>query len=270
MGIPLGARAVVTGAASGLGRALAVELAREKGAVVVADVDIAGAEATCELVREAGGEAHAVRCDVARLDDVEALLSESERRLGAIDLLVNNAGVAVAGKTGEVPMGDWEWVVGINLWGVIYGCHVFVPYFRGRHVGHVINVASAAGLLSGPEMAPYNVTKAGVVAMSETLAAELKDSGVGVTVLCPMFFRTNIHRSARSSVEDTEERVEKLMDRTKIQAPEVARVALAAARADRLYAVPHPSGRFLWRVKRALPELFHGGLVPFGSRLSSR
>ena len=97
-----------------------------------------------------------------------------------------------------MPLDDWRWIMGVNLWGVIYGCHVFAPLFRAQGRGHILNVASAAGLLAPPGMAPYNVTKAAVVALSETLAGELKTSGVGVTVLCPTFFRTNIGKSARA------------------------------------------------------------------------
>ena len=126
----------------------------------------------------------------------EALAAEADRAFGGTDLVVNNAGVAVGGPVGAVPLDDWKWIFGVNLWGVIYGCHVFVPRFKAQGHGHVINVASAAGLLSAPEMGPYNVTKAGVVALSETLAAELSGTGVGVTVLCPTFFRTNILASS--------------------------------------------------------------------------
>jgi NAD(P)-dependent dehydrogenase (short-subunit alcohol dehydrogenase family) len=182
---------------------------------------------------------------------------------GGADLVVNNAGVGLAGPVGKVPLEDWRWIVGVNLWGVIHGCHVFVPRFKARGRGHVINVASAAGLLAAPEMAAYNVTKSGVVALSETLAAELDGTGVGVTVLCPTFFRTNIVRNGRSHTQRAQpEAVEKIMDRAKIQAPDVARFALATADAGGLYALPHGDGRWMWRLKRLLPETFQRVLVP--------
>jgi len=171
-------RAVVTGAGSGLGRAFCLELKKRGARLVCADIDEAAAQRTAS---EVGGTA--VRCDVARIEDVEALAAAAERALGGVDLVVNNAGVAVAGPVGEVPLDDWRWIMGVNLWGVIYGCHVFAPRLKKQGRGHIINVASAAGLLAPPGMAPYNVTKAAVVALSETMSAELKQTGVGVTVL---------------------------------------------------------------------------------------
>ncbi|MEB2311769.1 MAG: SDR family NAD(P)-dependent oxidoreductase [Sorangiineae bacterium] len=248
-------RAVVTGAGSGLGRALAEELARRGASLLLADIDLDGASETVKLL--GGARAHAVACDVSRAAAVEALAEEAERRLGGVDLVVNNAGVAVAGSVGEVPLDDWEWIMGVNLWGVIHGCHSFVPRLRRQGRGAILNVASAAGLLSTPRMAPYNVTKAGVVALSETLAGELAGSGVSVTALCPTFFHTNIMTSGRGDyMKGMTSTVERLMSLTKVQAPEVARAALDATEAGRLYAIPHRDGRWLWRLKRALPERY--------------
>lgn len=266
MPLPRQPRAVITGAASGLGRALALELATRRAKILVADIDPVGAAETVGLVAAAGGEAHATRCDVSRSDEVAALLGEADRVLGGVDLLVNNAGVAVGGPVGEVPLADWEWVMGINLWGVIHGCHAFVPRFREQRGGAILNVASAAGLISAPDLAPYNVTKAGVVALSETLSAELAEHGVSVTVLCPTFFRTRIAERSRSHGKVGREVIEKLMARSTLQADGVARAALEAVDAGRLYAVPHADGRWFWRLKRAAPQEF-GKLVPMARRL---
>ncbi len=263
MSIPEQTRAVVTGAGSGLGRAFCVELGRRKARVLAADLNLAGAEETARLVNAAGGEAIAHRCDVSKPEEVEELAVAVERAYGAADLVVNNAGVAVSGPVGDVPLADWQWIMGVNLWGVIYGCHTFLPRFKTRGSGHVINVASTAGLVASPELGPYNVTKAAVVALSETLHAELKGTGVGVTVLCPTFFKTNIGRSARSSsVGVGPEDVEKLMERPTIQAPEVAHFALATDEAGELYALPQTDGRWFWRLRRLMPETFQGFLVP--------
>ncbi len=257
-------RAVVTGAGSGLGRALCVDLARRGAHIVAADIDLDAANATVELVGPS--LAHAVACDVSKAAEVEALAAEADKLLGGVDFVANNAGVAVAGNVGDVPLPDWEWIVGVNLWGVIHGCHSFVPRFRKQGRGAILNVASAAGLLSAPRMAPYNVTKAGVVALSETLAGELAGSGVSVTVLCPTFFRTNIAENARGDdPTGMRDKIHKLMDRTKIQAPQVARIALDTVSAGKLYAVPHADGRWLWRVKRAMPERYFG-LLGFAAR----
>lgn len=263
MTLPSSPRAVVTGGAGGLGRALCLELASRKGRIIIGDVDATGAAETVRLVERAGGTAVATSCDVAKLEQVEHLAELADQHFGGTDLVVNNAGVAVAGPMGDIPIRDWEWIMGINLWGVIYGCHVFTPRFKKQGGGHILNVASAAGLLSAADMGPYNVTKAGVVALSETLASELKPHRIGVTVLCPTFFRTNIGKSGRTTgLGGASGMIEKLMDRAKIQADGVARIALEAADKDELYAVPHPDGQWMWRLKRLVPESYYRRIVP--------
>lgn len=256
-------RAVVTGAGGGLGRAFCLELARRGARVLAADIDLAAAQETARQVENLGGRAHALACDVADRSQVEALAREAAAQFGGTDLLINNAGVATAGPVDAIPQEDWEWIVGINLWGVIYGCQLFLPQMRAQGGGHVINVASSAGLLCLPMMSPYNVTKAGVVALSETMCAELKSTGIGVTVLCPTFFRTKIMESGRHHGQAGDiGRVHKMMDRARMQAPEVARFALDAAAADELYALPHADGTWMWRLKRLVPERFYQKLVP--------
>src|SRR5262249_32705460 len=138
----------------------------------------------------------------------------------------------------------------------IYGCHYFVPKLRKQGSGHVLNVASAAGLLSGPAMAPYNVTKAGVVALSETLRADLAKDHIGVSVLCPTFFQTNIGRSSRGPNE-MKAVVEALLAAGKIQAEGVAQLAIDGCERDDLYITPHADGRWLWRLKRLMPDAFY-------------
>lgn len=267
MSLPENPRAVVTGAASGLGRAFAIELGRRAGHVVVADIQTEQAAETARLVREAGGRAEVAKADVAKLEEVEGLLRFGEEHFGGVDLIVNNAGVAVAGPVGEIPIADWRWIVDINLLGVVHGCHIFVPYFRRRGSGHVLNVASAAGLISSPEMAPYNMTKAAVVALSETLAGELVESGVGVTVLCPTFFKTNIAKAGRTAADPGAERLATaLMERAKLKAEDVARLALAGADSNTLYVVPMADGRWMWRFSRLVPELFYRTLTPWAAK----
>ena len=255
MALPAAARAVVTGAGSGLGRALCVEIARRGGRVVASDVNVEAARATAASL---GGDAHAVACDVTKLEDVERLAAEVDRLFGGVDLVVNNAGVAVGGDVGAVPIADWRWIVDVNLWGPIHGCHVFVPRLRRQGRGHVLNVASAAGLLAAPGMGPYNVTKSAVVALSETLYGELAGTGVGVSVLCPTFFQTNIANASRlTGADDRIALVNTLMAGAKIQADGVARFAIDAVERGKLYVLPHPDGRWIWRIKRLAPRIFH-------------
>jgi NAD(P)-dependent dehydrogenase (short-subunit alcohol dehydrogenase family) len=253
-------RAIVTGAGGGLGRALCREIARRGGRLVASDVDLDAARATVSAL--GGADAHAVATDVSRLADVERLAAEADRLLGGVDLVVNNAGVAVGGEVGEVPLADWEWIVGINLWGPIYGCHVFAQRLRRQGRGHILNVASAAGLLSAPGMAPYNVTKSGVVSLSEALYGELAGTGVGVSVLCPTFFQTRIADAARLSGDSgRRDMVQTLMAGARLQADDVARIALDGVARDALYILPHGDGRWMWRMKRLAPGRFHR-LVP--------
>jgi len=260
-----GCAAVVTGAGSGLGRAFALALAKRSARLVLADINQAAAEETAKLVRAERpgdapdeGAAMVFACDVTSAEAVEKLAVFAEERLGAVDLVINNAGVAVGGEMGAVSLDDWRFVVGVNLWGVIHGCHSFVPRFRARKKGAILNVASAAGLLAPPRLGPYNVTKAAVVALSETLYAELRDDGIGVTVLCPTFFKTQILDSSRGTTDDKQRAaVQKLMDDSKLQAPEVAKAALAAVENGNLYAVPMTDGWLLWTLKRLMPQTFH-------------
>lgn len=244
-------RAVVTGAGGGLGLALCRQLGLRGARVLASDLTDAGAQAGAAA---AGAGGSAFRCDVTRLEDVMALAAEAERLFGGCDLLVNNAGVALAGRADEIATADWRWLLEVNLLGVVHGLNAFVPAMRRAKRGHVLNVASAAGLLSSPLMGPYNASKAAVVALSETLAAELQGGGVGVTVLCPMFFRTGIADGARGGPPWVKELIGKLMTADKLGADGVARYALAACDAGKLYALPHRQSRFFWRMKRLMPE----------------
>ncbi|HEV2859606.1 MAG TPA: SDR family NAD(P)-dependent oxidoreductase [Pyrinomonadaceae bacterium] len=193
--------AVVTGAASGIGRALAERCAGEGMRVVLADVDEAGlAEAEREL-KEAGAEAVAVRTDVSKAGEVEALAQRTLDAFGAAHLLFNNVGVGAGTTVWESTQADWEWVLGVNLWGVIHGVRTFVPLMLGQgDECHVVNTASMAGLISGPALGVYKVAKHGVVALSETLCCELAlmKSNVGVSVLCPGGVNTRIMDSERN------------------------------------------------------------------------
>jgi len=260
--LPIQPRAVITGAAGGLGRAFALQLADRRGRMWLSDLDEDGLDETVRLVEARGGQATARRCDVASPDDMEALAAAAFDGLGSVDLMVNNAGVAVGGAVGEIPLKDWDWIIDINLRGVVYGCHFFLPAMKRRGAGHILNVASIAGFASGPLMGPYNATKAAVIALSETLATELEGSGVGCTVLCPYFFRTNIAASARNTSEQVgTEFIHKLMDRNRVQAEDVARLALKGCDAGDLYVFPHLEAKVIQGLKRALPTALHGKLT---------
>lgn len=258
------ASVVVTGAGSGIGRALAAELARRGGDVLCADIDEDTAVETARMIRESGGFAVAVACDVSRLDDVEALAATAARELPApVNLLVNNAGIGAGGQpVGAMPMEDWRTTIDVNLWGVIHGCHVFTPGLR-EHGGGILNIASAAGFGSAPGMGPYNVSKAGVVSLSETLAAELAGTGVSVSVLCPTFVRTNILRDAHVDT-DTQRLGARLMRLTGRSADRVARIALDGLDAGQFYVMPQLEAKALWRLKRHAPRTYLAGTRALG------
>jgi NAD(P)-dependent dehydrogenase (short-subunit alcohol dehydrogenase family) len=253
MALPLSPHCVISGAGGGFGRALALELARRKAHLVLSDVDLEGTEESAALARAEGASSvRAMRCDVTKIDDWKALAASCE---GPVDLVVNNAGVSSAGKVGDLPIEDWRWTLEVDLFGVIHGCHVFAPILRRQGHGHVLNVASAAGLFSPPFMGAYNVAKAGVIALSETLRAEFVGTEVKVTAICPTFFRTNIAKSGRIADEKLRLRAEGLVDGGK-SAEEVAHAAIASVDRGELYALPMADARWLWRVKRAAPAAF--------------
>ena len=188
--------AVVTGGASGIGRALATRFVAEGMNVVIADVEAEPLEAAANELGAFG-----VRTDVADADSVAALAEATLERFGAVHVVCNNAGVGGGGQIKDLTLKDWQWVIDVNLWGVIHGVHTFLPHLlENADGGHIVNTASMAGLVAAPGIGPYNAAKYGVVAISETLAAELAADGsqVGVSVLCPGLVRTNIFTSQRN------------------------------------------------------------------------
>lgn len=195
--------AVVTGGASGIGRGIAERLAAESMRVVVSDVEEPPLHETVQSIRADGGEAMAVVCDVSSWPSVEALRDACTDAYGPADVLCNNAGVAGRGAVAEASLKTWEWCLGVNLWGVIHGCQAFLGAMIERGSGHVVNTASVLGHLCSPGVGPYNVSKYGIVALSETLHLEMQaaGTGVGVTCLCPGLVSTNILDSERNRPE---------------------------------------------------------------------
>jgi len=254
MALPKNPRVVLTGAGGGLGRALAQLLATRGARLLLSDVRLEDAQAAAGAL-PAGTEVHVAACDVARPESVEALAQEAWARLGGVDLLVNNAGVAAVGRVGELALADWQWVMSVNLWGVVHGLHAFVPRLRAQGSGHVLNVASAAGFASAPHMGAYSASKAAVVSLSETLAVELDGTGIGVTALCPTFFKTGIGRSSRGASE-FQRFFDAVLESGSLSALEVARAALAGVERGALFVMPQADARWGWRVKRLLPGRF--------------
>jgi NAD(P)-dependent dehydrogenase (short-subunit alcohol dehydrogenase family) len=259
------ALAVVTGAGSGIGAAFATELARRGGRVVCSDINEVAAAKTVSAITDQGGEAVAIACDVTQFDQVSELAVQSESWLGAAPtLVINNAGVGSGGAPiGELPLDDWHWVLSINLWGPIHGCHVFAPILRSAEPSNrprgIINVASAAAFGAAPSMAAYNVSKAGVLSLSETLAAELSGTPVKVTVLCPTFVKTNIVESSRMP-DRTTQFANRVMRWTGLSAEKVARVCLDTHDRGELYCMPQLEAKIGWNIKRLVPGTYTRGM----------
>jgi NAD(P)-dependent dehydrogenase (short-subunit alcohol dehydrogenase family) len=197
--------AVVTGAGSGIGRALATHAAREEMRVVIADVEVTALEETAAEVETAGAEVLVVPTDVSRADQVDALAGLAYERFGAVHLLCNNAGVFQAGVSWQRGLADWEWVLGVNLWGVLHGIRAFVPrMLDGKEVGHVVNTSSLAGLITGAYSAPYITSKFAVLALTECLAHDLRAHGapIGASVLVPGLVDTKIAYSLRNRPDE--------------------------------------------------------------------
>ena len=249
--------AVITGAGSGFGREFARMAARERMKLMLADIQQDALDGAVGEARASGAQAAGLRVDVASAADVQRLAEWTMEEFGAAHLLFNNAGVAGGGGfVWEASLKDWQWVLGVNLLGVVHGIRSFVPLMLKQDCEcHVVNTASAAGLVSAPLMAVYNVSKHGVVTLSETMFHDLRAAGakVGVSVLCPAFVPTNIRQSERNRpaelAEDAlptpsqiaaRERAEKAVGSGRLSAAEVARMTFEAIREGHFYIITHP------------------------------
>jgi NAD(P)-dependent dehydrogenase (short-subunit alcohol dehydrogenase family) len=249
--------AIVTGSASGLGRALAVRLARDGWRLALADIAEESNSKTLELVERAGGSGQCERLDISRFEDWLALRDRLQNQWTQLDLLVNNAGIAGSGAMGEFPIDQWRRLIDVNLMGAVYGCHVLVDWLKSHpRRSHIINTASLAAVTAAPTMAAYNAAKAGVLALSETLFAELKQHRVGVTVLCPGFFATNLLASGHFVNETEKNFAERMMEKSAFDADHVAEMAIRAMDRGQLHVVVGGRARWLWRIKRWFPRLY--------------
>lgn len=253
--------AVITGAGSGFGREFARLGARLGAKLVLSDVHEGSLLELQKELEGQGAEVLVQRTDVSKAAEVEALAARAFERFGTVHLLFNNAGVGAGGLLWENSIADWEWVLGVNLWGVIHGVRSFTPRMieQGRkdpeYRGHIVNVSSIAGLLSAPGMGVYNVSKHAVVTLSETLFHDLRQvaAPIGVSLLCPGFVPTGISNSHRNRPADlaneapptpsqqlAQAMIKKAVESGKVSAVDVAEMTFAAIREDRFYVLTHP------------------------------
>lgn len=250
--------AFITGAASGLGLALAGQYLAAGWQVAAIDCD--GAALMRLKDRELAGALTLV-CDVTSESALIGARDAVMATWGRIDLLVNNAGVALAGALEACSEADWQWVVEINLLGVVRGCRLFLPLLRAQRSGHIINIASVAALIHPPGMSAYCATKAAVLALSEVLEAELQGSGVGVSVVCPAFFRTGLANTSRTTTPALRRAIEQRVGQAHMDAATVATRIRAGVAAGRFMITTHPLETWLWRLKRVLPHPWYFGLM---------
>ena len=253
-----GNKVVITGAASGIGRGLALAFAKERCTILLADINEAGLNQTSEMVRQSGGTPEVFLCDVSKLDDVMRMADHCFNSWGKVDILVNNAGVASIGVMGDIPIKDWEWIVSINFWGVVYGCHAFVPRMKKQGSGYIVNVASAAGILSSAEMSPYNATKAATISISETLKSELAPFNIGVTVLCPTFIKTNLMKTLRFTDEFQKQCSVPGRNSARIRRRRSPTLVVNAVKKNKMYVIPQTAAKMLWIFKRISPSAYFG------------
>ncbi|CUS47746.1 MAG: putative short-chain dehydrogenase [Idiomarinaceae bacterium HL-53] len=251
----------ITGGANGLGFALAKHYLARGARVCIGDRDIAGGEQALESLRKISDACLFLPCDVTQSDALTEVASELMKTWGRVDIVINNAGVAQVGAIEDVSDDDWHWIIDINLMGVVRGCRAFTPLFKKQKAGYFINVASMAGLLDVPRMSAYNSTKAAVVSLSETLQHELAGDGIGVSVVCPSFFQTNLGASMRSSVPNMQDTLAKLMRKSDLTAEDVAKIIANAAENREFYILPHKKARGIWRLKKWLPRAWYARIM---------
>jgi NAD(P)-dependent dehydrogenase (short-subunit alcohol dehydrogenase family) len=262
--------AAVTGAASGLGRSMALAFAAEGMDVAVADVDVHALHDVGRAIREKGRRVFAMRVDVSKDGDVDAWRDETIAELGGVHVVCNNAGVSPLGAVWENSVADWQWILGVNLWGVIHGVRAFAPHLIAQDEGHIVNTASVAGLITPPGSGAYNVTKHAVVALSESLQHDLRErnSRVGVSVLCPAYVPTRITESERSRPKELavakkspetlarEAMLKKAVTSGKVSADQVAQAVVAAIKNERFYILTHP--RIKGAIQARMEDILEG------------
>lgn len=249
-------RALVTGGASGLGEALAKHYASQNFEVCIADLNPERGENVVNSITQAGGQAFFLPCDITDEAAIEDLQAKLQAQWKKVDVLINNAGVATAGALEFEDIEQWQWVLDINVLGMVRMCRTFVPWMKQQSGGKIINVASQAGITPAPLMGSYNVSKAAVVSFSETMHLELANDNIHVSVACPGFFSTNLDESLRSKQPGVAQLVSKMLHKSSdITAAQVAEQVYQDSENTRFMTITHKDGRAAYRMRRWLPPM---------------
>jgi NAD(P)-dependent dehydrogenase (short-subunit alcohol dehydrogenase family) len=259
-------RALITGAASGLGKSLALRFAADGWRVAICDLDEERVHETAAEIDRAGGIGMSFRADVTIEQELQQVAESISENWGGLDVLVSNAGIATAGRIDETSMEEWRRIFEVNFFGVLMTVRTMLPLVaRG---GHLINVASFAGIAAAPGLVAYNTTKAAVISFSESLRAELVDRDIGVSVTCPAFFKTRLMETSGAAHDKTRAMVERVMERSKVSADDVAEQMFRSVETRQFMLIAHADARWYWRLKRFFPELYFRSLKRMARRTS--
>ena len=236
---------------------MALEFAKRNWKIAIAEINDQRAKESAEMVKKEGGIPLTIHCDVTKPEDLENVLKVVRKEWKGVDILINNAGVASAGWFEKIPLEKWDWIIGLNTKSIIHGCRTFIKYFKESNSGgYIVNVASNAGIASLPEMVSYNATKAATISISETLRIELAKINVGVSVVCPTFFKTNLMDQFSSPDERQVELANTFFGNAKTTSEKVACHTIQSIEKNRFYVITQKDGRNMWRMKRWTPELY--------------
>lgn len=245
---------IVTGAASGLGEAIAAQLAKEDRHLILVDLNPQDLSRVESASKKSGQSVISISGDVGQPDTWEKVISVLKADNAKIELLANCAGVTSTGDVEAVSLETWHWVMNTNFFGTMNACHALVPFFKKQRSGKILNVASRAGISSVPQMAPYNASKAAIISLSETLYSELKTFGIGVTVACPSYFQSHLAEGMRAATDAQKKLATQFIETASRTAESMAEEILGAVRKNELYYFPSGEDKTLWRIKRAFPR----------------
>jgi short-subunit dehydrogenase len=248
-------RAFITGGGGGLGRALSVALAKDGWTIGITDIKEEALSESKNLIETAGGKAFTYKFDVAKKEEYKTAFEAYVKQVGGLDLLINNAGVGDGGLIGEYALEHWDWITGINQMAVIYGTHYATPVMKQQGSGHIISISSAAGFAAMPNMGMYNVTKAAVISLMESLYGEVKAFNIDTSVVCPTFFRSNIMQHHKGD-EKSAAIGQTIIQRAKYSPDDIADYILTQAGKKKFY-ILHPwQSKLVFHVRRLLPNFF--------------
>ena len=253
-------RLLITGGATGLGKSLALIWAKNHRSAIkicIADLNQMRGEATVAELESLGAHAFFMQCDIAKQDDITHLRAVIQSQWGGLDIIINNAGVASAGSLEGETIEQWQWVLNINLLGMVRICQTFNPVFKEQGHGYFINIASQAGLTPIPFMGSYNATKAAVVSFSETMKLELSVDNIDVSVVCPSFFKTHLDESMRTEEPALKKMMARAFEKSELSALQVANIIYQAAQKRTFLILTHKLGKQAYLMKKLLPEALY-------------